>query len=235
MILDHALVLPRGLDPDAPLAPATHEAADRFSHALGAAGFAEGSSRAHPGQGTANRRLFLHGLMIECLLVDDEAALDHPRGASLALGARFRDARASGVGIAVRPAPDTPGELPAPAFDSVAYRPSYLPPPLRIDVAAESRAPSAPLLFHLPFARPGPEAKDDGEPRAHPNGARRALGLRLDTVHPGTSGAWRDTLEGVGVPCTAGAAGECLHVRLDGPAVGFELDLRPLFPLRLHA
>ena len=232
MILDHLFALPRGLDPAAPLAGATLEAADAFSRALRAAGFREGSSRAHPGQGTANRRLFLDDLMIECLSVDDATALDHPRGAVLRLGTRFRDPSASGLGLAFRPDADAPGALPAPDFDAVAYRPAYLPESLHIDVAREPSV-AAPLLFHLPFARRPPGVPEDDQPRDHANGARRVAALRLETP-AALPDAVRAALDGVGIARATGPA-ECLHLRLDGPADGFELDLRPRLPLRLHA
>ena len=193
-----------------------------------------GSARSHPGQGTANRRCFLDDLMIECLLVDDEAALDDPRGAPLRLATRFRDVRASGVGFGFRPDPDAAGSPSGPGFRAVAYRPAYLPDPLHIDVASVPD-PRAPLLFHLPFVRRGRDAvPDDGEPRAHPNGARRVSGLRYESV-PEVPDELRDALAGAGVRCASGADGQCLHVRLAGAADGAELDLRPLFPLRLHA
>ena len=232
MILDHLFVLPRGLDPATSLTDSTREAADVFSAALREAGFAEGSSRDHPGQGTTNRRLFLDGLMIECLLVTDEADLDGPRGAPLALGPRFRDPRASALGLAFRPEPDGTGD--APGFDAVPYRPSYLPDGLHIDVAA-GLGPDVPLLFHLPFVRPRAGPPADDEPRAHPNGARSATAWRLDSPHPLPVAA-RAPLERAGVRCVPDTAREGLHVRLAGVAPGFvELDLRPRFPLRLHA
>jgi len=233
MVLDHVLVLPRGLDPAAPPCTSTREAADTFSARLAEAGFVEGSSRAHPGQGTVNRRVFLDNLMIECLLVDDECALDEVRGAALALGARFRDPSASGVGTAFRPEPGSPERLPAASFPSSAYRPAYLPASLHIDVASEFD-PRVPLLFHLPFGKHGDAVPDDGEPRSHPNGARRAIGVAFERPTALPHGA-RAVLESTGIRCSEGAAQECLHVRLAGLERGVELDLRPLFPLRLHA
>ena len=243
MILDHVFVLPRGCpaERDRPsLVESTLEAADAFSSALAAAGFVEGSSRPHPGQGTTNRRLFLDDLMIECLLVDDETALDDPRGAPLALGERFRTATGTGgIGFGFRPDPDASeasDALPAPDFDARPYRPRYLPAHLHID-AASGLGTDAPLLFHLPFVRRGRDAAPgDSEPRAHPNGARRVGSLRLDTVDALPDGVLR-VLDGAGVRCESGAAEPCpcLHARLDGAAPGTELDLRPRFPLRLHA
>ena len=231
VILDHVLALPRGLDPAASLVGATRAAADAFSAELAAAGFSEGSARSHPGRGTANRRLFLDDLMLECLLVDDEAALDDPRGAALGLGKRFRESGASGLGIAFRPDPDAPGDLPSPDFPSVAYRPAYLPEDLHVDVARDA-TPGAPLLFHLPFARRA-GAPGDGEPRGHANGARRvrSVGLEAPTAPPA---ATLEILEAAGVRCAPGPI-ECLHVGLDGVPEAFELDLRPRFGLRLHA
>ena len=237
MILDHVFVLPRGFAAargTGALAAPTLEAAGVFTRRLAGFGLAAGSSRSHPGQGTANRRCFLDDLMIECLLVDDETALDDPRGAPLRLAQRFRDRAASGVGFGFRPGPGAARSLPEPGFDAVAYRPAYLPDSLHIDVA---RAPDAraPLLFHLPFARRASGAvPDDGEPRAHPNGARRVGGLRYEGVADASDEA-RRVLTDAGVRCTSGAGAECLHVRLDGASDGAELDLRPLFPLRLHA
>jgi len=109
----------------------------------------------------------------------------------------------------------------------------YLPPTLHIDVATGTGI-EAPLLFHLPFARPAGTTPGDGEPREHPSGARRVVGVRLERVD-----AFGDELatmlSGTGIRCEAGAAEECLHVQLSGLNAGVELDLRPEFALRLHA
>jgi len=233
MILDHLLVLPRGLDSAQRLCTSTLGAADAFSARLAGAGFAEGSSRAHPGQGTANRRLFLDNLMIECLLVDDQTALDATRGAALALGSRFRDPSASGVGIAFRPGPDSPDDLPATHLAWSAYRPPYLPEALHIDVASGFDV-DVPLLFHLPFARRRAAVPPDGEPRSHPNGARRVTGVAFERP-AALPDSVRAVLESTGTRCGEGLTRECLHVRLAGLDPGVELDLRPSFPLRLHA
>jgi hypothetical protein len=37
-----------------------------------ASGFTEGTSNLHPGQGTANRRIFFHNAMLEFLWIADE-------------------------------------------------------------------------------------------------------------------------------------------------------------------
>ncbi len=233
MIFDHAFVLPCGLDPAVELRKSTLKAADAFSARLAEAGFAEGSSRSHLGQGTANRRLFLADMMIECLLVDDEAALDDSRGSALALGPRFRSPQASGVGIAFRPNPGAFEEFPVPDFASSDYRPAYLPGSLHIDVASQFGT-DVPLLFHLPFAGRNVAAVDDGEPHSHPNGACGIVNVVFERAVPLPSSA-EAVLKSTGIRCKAGASEECLHVQLLGLDDGVELDLRPLYPLRLHS
>lgn len=155
------------------------------------------------------------------------------RGAALALGPRFRNPRASGVGIAFRPGPSASGELPAPDFASSAYRPAYLPASLHIDVAS-GLAPDVPLLFHLPFVGRSAAASDEGEPRAHPNGARGVAHVMFERAAALPSSA-EAVLRSTEIRCETGASAECLHVQLLGLDNGVELDLRPLFPLRLHA
>ncbi len=227
MVLDHVFVLPRGsAHDDRALDIRTAEAADGFVSRLHDAGFLIGSSRSHPGQGTSNRRCFLDDLMIECLVVDDEDALDDPRGAVLRLGTRFRNDAASALGFAFRP---DGTDSAAADFSAVAYRPRYLPPAWHIDVHDEPDT-RMPLLFHLPFAARAHGAPDDAEPRAHPNGARRVSELHLESECDPARDALRVLAE-AGVRCTSGP--ECLHVRLDG--MQGALDLRPSFPLRLHA
>ena len=49
-----------------------------------AKGFSEGSRNIHPGQGTANRRIFFHNAMVEFLWVDDPAAMQLLQAAGIA-------------------------------------------------------------------------------------------------------------------------------------------------------
>jgi|GEM_PF-3386851 len=67
-----------------------------------AAGFTEGSSNTHPGQGTANRRFFFERFMLELLFVDDPTALASSH-APLNLQQRFTSSEASPFGIGFRP------------------------------------------------------------------------------------------------------------------------------------
>jgi hypothetical protein len=147
--IDHVFVL---TDPGAPAADA-----------LVAAGFAEGSSNTHPGQGTSNRRFFLPGVMVELLWVHDaqEAAAVGTRRMGLGTRAPEGVPHACPVGLCTRG--------PAAPFPTWDYAPRYLPEGVTIPVSTDSHEPAGPLLFHLPFGgRPDARSEAAAEPIDQP-------------------------------------------------------------------
>ena len=149
--LDHVFVL----------CPSDAEAA---AQALRHAGLTEGSPNSHEGQGTACRRFFFENTYIELLWVCDSHAAQSALTRRTRLWERWTN-RTNGVcpfGIALRAGPNAAtADCP---FPSWAYRPTYLPPNLRIDIAA--RTPLAePEYLYLGFQR-GP-ARQALEPTSH--------------------------------------------------------------------
>ena len=100
-------------------------------------GLLEGSSNIHPGQGTANRRIFFHNAMLEFLWVhnDEEVRSELIAPTRLWERSRFQQSGYSPFGLAFRSTtlPDlTSPQLP---FETWPFRPPYLPDHLQIDVA----------------------------------------------------------------------------------------------------
>lgn len=118
---------------------------------LTAAGWTEGRSRRHPGQGTVNRCWFVRNAMLELLWVCDEAEARSPRTRPTQLWERWSTPGACRFGICWR------GNDPLP-FATWEYRPVYF-PGRSIAIAENVSRLDEPFLFALPFAtRPDVEA-----------------------------------------------------------------------------
>jgi hypothetical protein len=202
--IDHVFVL---TDPGAP-------AADT----LAAAGFAEGPSRIHPGQGTTNRRFFVENAMVEFLWVHDpdEAGSETVRPTRLLDRWRRRDEDGSPFGICVRPVAEGVDDPPFPAWD---YRPPYLPAGRTIRMADSASTLDEPLLFCLPWGRapadpPGVRSLTGvvlESPVVEPSVALRAVEGLIDTV--------RSDTHGLTLTFDDGARGETVDLRPDAPLV----------------
>ncbi len=193
-------------------------AADRLVDA----GLVEGPPNVHPGQGTANRRFFFEGGMLELLWCHDEAEARAPRTARTGLWerSRWREVPACPFGVAWHRGLDEAREAP---FESWPYRPTYLPEGLSIAVAVASDDPRQPFGFVMPGRR-GPPS-----PPALPHTPRPIAAVEVR--HPGLLEWWTDE-RGV----LRWARGEALlTVELGGPPTGLEVDLRSAgIPLRVR-
>lgn len=144
-------------------------------------GFIEGGSNVHPGQGTANRRLFFHNAKLEFLWVCHEAEVRSAAIAPTRLWERSRSQQTgfSPFGICLRwsdPDGMTSTSLPCATWD---FRPPYLPPGLSIAVASQTK-PTEPMLFATPFGkRPDRLSGDRVQPLNHANGCRDITRVRL--------------------------------------------------------
>jgi hypothetical protein len=189
-------------------------------------GFREGSPNAHPGQGTACRRVFFENAYLELIWLEDAAEASAPAIARTRLAFRAgRQKCASWLGVALRPR--QPGEvvLPVPTWS---YQPPYLPEGAAIPVAESSRTVAEPLIFFMP-RRKGWRPP----PLPHPNGARRVTDVVLTfppDPEPSRTLHWLARSDCVRVE--PGPA-EKLVVSLDHGASGRSLDLSPETPLRL--
>ena len=130
------------------------------------AGLAEGSPNTHPGQGTANRRIFFERGFLELLWVHDEREAQSPLSAPTKLWDRWaeRGRTASPFGICLS-SPDGAGSvLP---FPSWAYRPDYLSEG-RYFIFADNLPLSEPEVFVLSW--PQDQSSPKTEPTKHPLG-----------------------------------------------------------------
>jgi hypothetical protein len=150
-----------------------------------ALGFTEGTPSRHVGQGTANRRIFLHNAMLEFLWVADEQEVQSEAIALTHLWQRwqYRQTGYSPFGIGFRWREATERSLP---FNSWAFRPPYLPPELQFDVACTHQ--TEPMVFVMPFqgTRPDAAPPDRRQPLTHANGSREitAIHITLPAIAP---------------------------------------------------
>jgi hypothetical protein len=144
-----------------------------------ACGFTEGTSNSHPGQGTANRRIFFQNAMLEFLWVVDDQAVKSPLIAPTHLWERwqYRQTKYSPFGIILRPVDnDQHPQLP---FETWNYCPPYLPPHLQIKVASNTHS-SEPMLCVIPFGgRPDALVGDRAQPLNHACGAKEISQVKI--------------------------------------------------------
>jgi hypothetical protein len=198
-----------------------------------ALGMVEGSPNIHPGQGTANRRIFFRNAFLEFLWVDDEQEAQGEHAAPLKLWERWslRDADACPFGVCLRGA-DPDGRPPFAAWEA---RPPYLPQGLAIQVATNAALVREPLLFCLPWAaRPDRYPAGRAQPMEHPAGMREITGVSI-TLHDAapSSDALRAT-ERTGLVRLAYGAAPLMEVTFDDARQGGFADLRPALPLVLR-
>lgn len=175
------------------------------AEALRAFGLTEGSGNIHPGQGTANRRFFFANAFIELLWIADEAEIASPLTAPTRLRERLTPgSAASPFGICYRPS----ATANVATFPTFSYHPSYLPPAVCIDIAADAPL-SAPMQFFFAVAS-APE-QWQGE-RRQP--LQHAAGLQNITA--------------IEFPC---GDEPLLKIIFDHEAHGLHHDFRPTLPL----
>jgi Glyoxalase-like domain len=196
---------------------------------LAAFGLVEGSSRTHPGQGTANRRFFFHNAMLELLWVDDPAAAQSEPIQRTQLWKRWID-RTTGAcpfGICLRPAPGSAGEIAFPSWD---YRPPYLPPASSIAVGTNSGVLTEPMLFQIPFGqRPDRFPAETAQPLEHGVGFQEITRVQLISPHP-PSPELQAVLDTHLLNLQAGTV-YCVELGFDGERQQQRVDFRPDLPL----
>jgi hypothetical protein len=137
--LDHVFIL---VEPEA-------QVADRLLEL----GFQEGPSNTHPGQGTANRRIYFANGMVEFLWVRDANEANTGPGKDLRFPERSQNPHASPFGAIFVPRFDATSQaMPFPGWH---YQPDYFPPPKGFHVGANSQNLLEPLCFYFPFYDPG--------------------------------------------------------------------------------
>lgn len=152
-------------------------------------GLTEGTSNTHPGQGTANRRIFFHNAMLEFLWVCDKQEVHAPLIQPMQFWQRsqYRHIGFSPFGIGLRPTSQAglfPSSLP---FNTWSYCPPFLPNSLNFEVASNTRS-IEPLIFIIPFSgtRPDTLPPNRRQPINHPTKLREItkLCITLPSVEP---------------------------------------------------
>jgi len=152
MLIDHVFIF-------AEQGPAAANALVNF-------GFTEGSSRVHPGQGTANRKFYFQGgVFLEVLYVHNMQELQSPRlqPSGLAQRAAYAGNGSSRFGLCL----ENLRGLNNLFAQAVPYQPTYLPEGQAIQVLPFVQQPTLPWTFRLPFIGP---KKPSTEPMQHANG-----------------------------------------------------------------
>jgi len=191
------------------------------AEALRAFGLIEGAGNVHPGQGTANRRFFFANAFIELLWIADEAEVHSAQTRPTMLHERLSDGAASPFGICFRPAHSAEG----PAFATFDYAPSYLPPGMRIGIAANAPL-SEPMWFFVATGK-APEAwpVERRQPLQPAHGLTNISGLKLTATAPLSPAA-----RASGIEFTPGSA-HLLEISFDNEKRGLTKDFRPVLPI----
>lgn len=200
---------------------------------LVSSGLTEGTPNAHPGQGTANRRLFFHNLMLELLWVynpeEAQSEMIHPTH----LWERWVDRKrgACPFGFCLRPTAQPIEDLPFPSWE---YHPPYLPESLSILVTTNADVLTEPMLFYLGFGQ-----RQDTYPAAKSQPLNHAVGLcevtRVDLVSPHANSPSLELQAMVNNNLIGLRLGSAYLVELgfDGESQGQQVDFRPMLPLIL--
>lgn len=194
-----------------------------------ALGLSEGQPNRHLGQGTANRRIFFHNAFLEFLWVHSEAEARGKVIQPMGLWERwqYRQTGASPFGLALR----STGSVNLP-FETWAYRPPYLPPPLQIDVGANSIHLDEPLLFHIPFGgRPDTFSLERQQPLVHPAGLKAITNLRLSLPQTRPLSPALAAIEEAGVVQFRLGQAPLAEVTFDQAQQGRSADFRPALSL----
>lgn len=188
-------------------------------------GLREGPPNRHPGQGTACRRFPFKNAMIELIWVEDESEARSEETRRTMLWERWsqRDRGVCPFGVCVRPAGDGSGE--AAPFPAWAYKPSYLPDPLAMEIG--DAGVDEPMWVYLGFMR---RADRERHFAGHPAGVREISGLTL-TSSAMVSSATAEAMLANGVLSTRTGERYLLEVELDGGRSGRMKDFQPGLPL----
>lgn len=195
-------------------------------------GLTEGTPSLHPGQGTANRRLFFHNAKLEFLWVNDPAEAQSAAIQPTHLWERWRDRqRLCPFGFCLRST--TASDLVP--FERWDYHPPYLPAFMSIAVGTNSAVLTEPMLFHTPFGqRPDAFAPERAQPLNHVIGLRELT--RVEFISPAATNLSAALQAVVETNLIKLRVGDEYGVELgfDGEGQNQQIDLRPASPLVLR-
>lgn len=199
-----------------------------------ALGVIEGTRNVHPGQGTANRRIFFHNAMLEFLWLTDPVEARSVPIAPTHLAERCDPERRDvcPFGICIRATGANPANLP---FDTWAYRPPYLPAGISIPVATNAGVLHEPFIFAISFGgRPDAFAADRRQPIDHPAGLREITKVTLSLPHIGTFSPALRYLVDSGIVDIVPGAKAALALEFDHAAARRSASFAPRLPLTFH-
>ncbi|MBV9928173.1 MAG: VOC family protein [Acidobacteria bacterium] len=195
-------------------------------------GLTEGQPNTHPGQGTACRRFFFRNAYLEFLWVRDAEEAQSEPAAALGLWQRclYRQTDSSPFGLGLRP-PAAKGHVELP-FEAWPYCPSWLPTPLRIDVAESATRTAEPLLFYASFfARPDSYPVERRQPLVHAAGFGEITGLMITLPNVTSRSESRAGVGRAGVAEFVVGGSHLAEVTFDEGRQGEAYDFRPGLPL----
>ncbi len=202
------------------------------------AGFTEGPSNTHPGQGTANRSFFFANAFIEFLFEQDRSELCSTRTRPTNLYERLNctDAGTSPFGLCFRPATPGPGVVEnesACPFPAWAYQPAYLPAHLAIDIADTPL--TEPMWFYLGFSRrPDVSGRVALENLQHANGVCAITGITVTVPRDAPLSAVAKLIAENGSVKLVRGDDHLVEIEFDLKNAGHHMDLRPDLPVVLH-
>jgi Glyoxalase-like domain len=199
-----------------------------------AAGLSEGQPNRHPGQGTACRRFFFANAYVELLWVEDEEEAKGELVRPLQLWERWsgRSSGACPFGVVLRPgALGGEGAI----FPSHEYRPAYLPPPLVLEVGANSEDISEAFIAQLPVRRrPDSYPSSSRPPLEHRAAFRELTAVRLFGPWPVEISPVMRAAQDTRVVAFYFASEYFAEIGFDGERHGHQIELRPHLPLLLR-
>jgi len=207
--LDHIFVL---------TTPGANEA-----DALVKAGFIEGSTNTHPGQGTANRRFFFENIKLEFLYVHDIAEAMNGPAKGLRFVERAIDVSGSPFGLVTRVIPG----VEVPNFPAWKYFPEYFPDDMCFYVGDNAKTFDEPLCICMP---PALEARANSEPAI--NEAWTLTNCQLSVPGGKPSGTLSAFSHCDGLSVRYGEAHRLVLTFNDGKQ-GESLSLQPELPVEL--
>ena len=138
-------------------------------------GLTEGSNRAHPGQGTTNRKFYFENFFLEILWVINEKEIQSEQTSVTRLWDRsqFLKNEYSRFGLCLvnSNATDTLFK------QSEIYQPDYFPEGMSIDIITNENYPKLPWTFRLPYRG---DQKPHTEPTEHQNGIKKLTGTEFE-------------------------------------------------------
>jgi hypothetical protein len=198
---------------------------------LASLGLKEGSPNTHPGQGTACRRFFFHNAYLELLWVRDAREAQSETVGPTRLWDRWsnRGEATCPFGIVLRPAAEAADS--DPPFPTWAYRPSYLPPQIAIEIARDTPL-TEPAFFYLGFQRG--RARLGHEPTTHGVPASELTGVRIWAPTTGPRSPAAEAVQAAGLVTFVEGDQYLMELAFDGARRAGSADLRPGLPLTLR-